>query len=342
MTKRLTYVDAIIEAQAEEMRRDPNVFVMGQDIGIYGGVFKATAGLKDEFGFWRCLDTPIAEELIIGAAVGASLVGMRPIAEIQFGDFIAPCHDQLTNQAAKLYFRSGGSWACPIVVRVPYGGGVGGGIYHSQSNEAWYLHVPGLKVVCPATPHDAKGLLKAAVRDNNPVIFFEHKRLYREKVEGKAVRMFRDREYMADIPEGDYTVEIGKAGIAQAGTDITIVAYGLMLFRALDAARDLQREFGISAEVIDLKTLLPLDRETIINSVKKTGRLIVVHEAPLTGGVGAEIVSTVTEAAFDYLDARPIRICGEDTPFPFHPKMEADYLPQTTEIVEAATALVQH
>ncbi|MEO7995592.1 MAG: alpha-ketoacid dehydrogenase subunit beta, partial [bacterium] len=214
MAKRM-YVDAIIDAQAEEMRRDPNVFVLGEDIGIYGGVFKATKGLKDEFGFWRCLDTPIAEELIIGTAVGAALVGMRPIAEIQFCDFIAACHDQLTNQAAKLYFRSGGSWACPIVVRVPFGGGVGGGIYHSQSNEAWYLHCPGLKVVCPATPYDAKGLLKAAVRDNNPVIFFEHKRLYREAVEGPKVRMFRGREDMAEIPDADYTIPIGKASVVR-------------------------------------------------------------------------------------------------------------------------------
>lgn len=335
-----TYVDAIIEAQAEEMRRDPNVFVLGEDIGLYGGVFKATAGLKDEFGFWRCLDTPIAEELIIGAAVGASLVGMRPIAEIQFCDFIAACHDQITNQAAKLYFRSGGTWACPIVIRVPYGGGVGGGVYHSQSNEAWYMHCPGLKVVCPATPYDAKGLLKAAVRDNNPVIFFEHKRLYREKVEGKAVRMFRDREWMAEIPDTDYTVPIGKAAVVKEGTDITLVAYSLMLFRALDAARDLERE-GISAEVIDLRTVLPLDRETVVDSVKKTGRMIVIHEAPMTGGAGAEIVASVTEAAFDYLDARPLRIAGEDTPFPFHPKMEADYMPQTTEIVESAISLVR-
>ncbi|HYE79060.1 MAG TPA: alpha-ketoacid dehydrogenase subunit beta, partial [bacterium] len=337
MARRM-YVEAIIDAQREEMRRDPNVFILGEDIGIYGGVFKATAGLKDEFGFWRVLDTPIAEELIIGAAVGASLVGMRPIAEIQFCDFIASCHDMLTNQCAKLYFRSGGTWAVPMVVRVPFGGGVGGGIYHSQSNEAWYLHTPGLKVVCPATPYDAKGLLKAAVRDNNPVIYFEHKRLYREAVEGNKVRMFRGREHLAEIPDDDYVVEIGKAGIAQEGTDVTIVAYSLMLFRALDAAKELERE-GVSAEVIDLKTLLPLDRETIINSVMKTGRLIMVHESPMTGGVGAEIVSTVTEAAFDYLDARPVRICGSDTPFPFHPKMEADYMPQTSEIVEAALAL---
>ncbi|MEP0813947.1 MAG: alpha-ketoacid dehydrogenase subunit beta [bacterium] len=322
-----TYIDAIVEAQREEMRRDERVFVMGEDVGIYGGVFKATKGLKDEFGFYRCLDTPISESLIVGAGIGAALMGMRPISEIQFADFIHGAHDQIVNQAAKIFYRTGGTWACPLVIRVPYGGDVGGGMYHSQSVEAWYVHVPGLKIVCPGTPRDAKGLLKAAVRDNNPVLYFEHKKLYRTIKE--------------EIPDDDYVTPIGPAEVRREGRHVTMIAFGLMLQRVLKVAERLSGE-GIEAEVIDLRTLLPMDKNTIIESAKKTGKVVVVHEAPKTGGVGGEIASIVAEQAFEYLDGPIVRVCGLDIPHPFHPKMEEFYLPSVERIYEETKKLVEY
>ncbi len=327
MAHKVTYIDAIVEAQAEEMRRDERVFVMGEDVGIYGGVFKATKGLKDEFGFYRCLDTPISESLIVGAGIGAALMGLRPIAEIQFADFIHSAHDQITNQAAKMFYRSGGTWACPMVIRVPYGGDVGGGMYHSQSPEAWYAHVPGLKVVMPGTPYDAKGLLKAAIRDNNPVIYFEHKKLYRTVKE--------------DIPDEDYIVPIGPAEVRREGRHVTIIAFGLMLQRTLKVADRLSEE-GIEAEVIDLKCVLPIDKDTIESSAKKTGKVVIVHEAPKTGGVGGEIAAIVNEKAFEFLDGPVVRVCGLDIPHPFHPKMEEFYLPSVDRIYNETKKLVDY
>lgn len=326
MAHKVTYIDAIVEAQAEEMRRDERVFVMGEDVGIYGGVFKATKGLKDEFGFYRCLDTPISESLIVGAGIGAALMGMRPISEIQFADFIHGAHDQITNQAAKVFYRTGGTWACPLTIRVPYGGDVGGGMYHSQSPEAWYVHVPGLKIVAPSNPYDAKGLLKAAVRDNNPVIYFEHKKLY---------RTVKD-----DIPEDDFVVPIGPAEVVREGRHVTMVAFGLMLHRSLKVAERLAEE-GIEADVIDLKTLLPIDSATIVESAKKTGKVVIVHEAPKTGGMGGELSAIVSEQAFDFLDGPIVRVCGRDIPHPFHPKMEEFYLPSLDRIYEETKKLVE-
>lgn len=326
-TKTITFIDAILDGMREEMLRDENVFVLGEDVGIYGGVFKATKGLMDEFGFWRCLDTPIAEELIVGAATGAALCGMRPIAEIQFCDFVGGAHDQIVQQAAKICYRTGGKWPVPIVVRVVTGGDVGGGLYHSQSLEAWYAHTPGLKVVSPSNVYDAKGLLKAAVRDNNPVLYFEHKKLYRLLKE--------------EIPTDDYIVPIGPADIKRAGTDVSIFAYSYMTYKSLLAAEMLARD-GISAEVVDLRTLLPVDKETILASSKKTGKCIVVYEANRTCGYGAEVASIIAEEAFEYLDAPIVRITGLDTPFPFHPKMEKFFMPDENKIYRAAKELYEY
>ncbi len=325
MGRVITFIDAITEALDQEMARDERVYLIGEDIGLYGGVFKATKGLQKKYGEYRVIDSPISENLIVGAGIGSALVGMRPVPEIQFADFVSPAMDQIVQQAAKIRYRTGGAWSVPLVVRICCGGDVGGGLYHSQINEAWFVHCPGLKVVMPSNPHDAKGLLLAAIRDPDPVLYFEHKRLYRS-VKG-------------EVPEGDYTVSIGPAEVKKTGKDMTIVAYALMLVWAMEAAEKLEKE-GISCEVIDMKTLLPIDKQTILESVKKTGKALLLQEAPKTAGVMAEISAIITEEVFDYLDAPVMRLAGLDVPpIPFAPPYEKFYLPTVDRIMKKARQL---
>lgn len=314
----MNMVQAINDALRIEMKRDSRVVVMGEDVGKVGGVFRVTQGLFDEFGEDRVIDTPLSEGGIIGAAIGMALYGLVPVPEIQFSDFIFPAYDQIVSELAKYRYRSGGEYPAKMVVRTPVGGGIRGGHYHSQSPEAQFIHVAGLKVVCPATPADAKGLLLASIRDPDPVLFFEPKRIYRAA--------------KGEVPEGDYTVPLGKASIAREGKDLTIVVWGAMLYEALDAAQRAQGE-GIDCEVIDLRTLWPLDIDAIVASVKKTGRVVVVHEAPKSCGLGSEIVSLINEKAFLYLQAPPKRVTGFDTPFPY--TLENEYLPLSHRIVPA-------
>jgi len=321
----VTYLDAIRQAMLEEMDRDPAVVLIGEDIGVYGGAFKATAGLLERFGWERVIDTPISETAIVGAAVGMSYLGLRPVVEMQFVDFIACAFNQITNFAAKSHYRWGAP--VPIVIRGPAGGGVHGSAFHSQNPEMYFVHTPGLKVVCPATAYDAKGLLKSAIRDNNPVLFFEHKFLYRRVKE--------------ELPDGDYTVPIGKAVVRRPGRDLTIVTYAAMVHRSIEAADELARE-GIEAEIVDLRTLLPLDRETILDSVRRTNRLLVVHEDTRTGGVAGEIAAVVTESAFDDLDAPVRRVTSLDTPVPFSPSLEKHFLPNADRIAAAARDLARY
>jgi 2-oxoisovalerate dehydrogenase E1 component beta subunit len=320
-----TYLEAIRQGIWEEMERDPNVFCIGEDIGVYGGAFKVTAGMLDAFGERRIVDTPISESGIVGAAIGASLMGLRPIAEMQFADFISCAFDQIVNFAAKCRYR----WNAPvpIVVRAPSGGGIHGGPFHSQNPEAWFVHVPGLKVVTPGTAYDAKGLIKSAIRDNDPVVFFEHKALYRRIKE--------------DIPEGDYTVPIGKARVFREGKDLSIITYGAMLYVAQEAAETLERE-GVSVEIVDLRTLLPIDEETVLASVKKTSRAMLLHEDTLTGGVGAEIAARIAERAFEYLDAPVVRVAAPDTPVPFSTPLEEAFLPNAARVLEKARSLCSY
>jgi len=320
----VTYLEAIRQGIWEEMERDPDVFLLGEDIGVYGGAFKITAGMLERFGARRVIDTPLAESAIAGAAIGAALMGLRPIAEMQFADFISCAFDQIVNFAAKCRYRWGA--AVPLVVRAPCGAGVHGGPFHSQSNEAWFVHTPGLKVIMPATPYDAKGLIKAAIRDNDPVIFLEHKALY--------------RRIKQEIPAGDYTVPIGRAVVFRPGRDLSIITYGAMVWVALEAAEVLDKE-GISAEIVDMRTLLPLDEETVLASVRKTSRAIVLHEATLTGGVGGEIAARIAEKAFYDLDAPIVRIAAPDTPVPFSPPLEEAFLPKASVVAERARQLVR-
>jgi len=317
-----TYVDAIREAIFEEMERDDRVFVLGEDIGVYGGAFKVTDGLLGRFGEDRVIDTPISEAAIVGAAVGAAMVGLRPIAEMQFADFASCAFDMITNFAAKSRYRTG--VGVPLVVRGPSGGGVHGGPFHSQNPEAYFAHTPGLKVVQPATAYDAKGLLKSAIRDDDPVLFFEHKFLYR-----------RVKEV---LPPGDWTVPIGKAAVRREGRDLSILTYGAMVWTALEAARTLESE-GIDAEVVDLRTLFPLDEETILASVGKTSKAILLHEATRTGGIGAEIAAVLSERCFEYLDGPLLRVTAPDTPVPFSPPLEEFFLPNADKVCRAARAL---
>jgi 2-oxoisovalerate dehydrogenase E1 component beta subunit len=317
-----TFVEAIRQGIWEEMERDPNVFVIGEDIGVYGGAFKLTAGMLDHFGERRVIDTPLSEAAIVGAAIGASLMGLRPVAEMQFSDFIACAFDQVVNFAAKCRYRWGAP--VPMVIRGPSGGGVHGGPFHSQNPEAWFVHTPGLKVVAPATAYDAKGLIKSAIRDNDPVLFFEHKALYRRIKE--------------EIPAGDYTVPLGKARVFRPGKDLSIVTYGAMVYVALEAAETLEKE-GLSAEIIDLRTLLPLDEETILGSVQKTSRVILLHEDTLTGGIGGEIAARIAERAFQHLDAPVVRIAAPDTPVPYSPPLEEAFLPNAAKVLEKARRL---
>jgi 2-oxoisovalerate dehydrogenase E1 component beta subunit len=320
-----TYLDAIREAMIEEMRRDPRVFLIGEDVGSYGGAFKTSAGIIDEFGPGRVIDTPISEVAIVGAASGAALMGMRPIAEMQFIDFITCAYDMLVNFTATSRYRVGS--ACPIVVRGPAGGGTHGGPFHSLNPEAMFMNRPGIKIVAPGTAYDAKGLLKAAIRDDDPVLFIEHKFLYRRIKE--------------DLPTEDYVVPIGKANIRRTGKDITIITWGAMIYVADDAAADLAND-GVSAEVIDLRSIIPFDEGAILESVAKTNRVIILHEAPLTGGAGAEFAARIAEKAFDYLDAPVKRVAALDVPTPYSPPLEAAALPDKARVLAAARELLRY
>lgn len=321
----ITYVQAVAAALREEMSRDENVFLLGEDMGVYGGCFGVTKGFLKEFGEDRIMDTPISEAGFTGVAVGAAIMGMRPVVEIMFSDFITLAADNLVNQAAKIRFMLGGQVKVPMVLRTPVGSGTGAAAQHSQSLEAWMVHIPGLKVVMPSTPYDAKGLLKAAIRDDNPVIFFEHKLLY--KVKG-------------EVPETEYTIPIGKADIKRSGKDVTIITYSLMVHRALEAAEKLSRD-GIDVEVVDLRSLYPMDKETIVDSVKKTGKVIIVHEAVKRGGVGAEIAAQISDSeAFFHLDAPIKRLAGMEVPIPYSPTLEKGVVPQVEDIIKAVKELM--
>jgi 2-oxoisovalerate dehydrogenase E1 component beta subunit len=324
----VTYLTAINQALHEEMRRDENVFVMGEDVADLGGAFKVTEGLLAAFGEDRVIDTPIAETLIVGAAIGAAIMGMRPVVEMQFGDFISCAFDQIVNTAATLRYRHGGRAACPLVVRAPSGAGVHGALFHSQNPEAWFTRVPGLKVVAPATAYDAKGLLKSAIRDDNPIIYFEHKRLYRSIKE--------------NLPDGDFTVPIGVAENRHPGRDLSIITYGGTLHQCLDATQIVEKEDGLSVEVIDLRSLLPLDRDAILATARKTGKVLIVHEDRLTGGFGGEIAAIIGEHAFDSLDGPVRRLAALDTHTAFSPPLEDYILPNTNKIVEAIRSLAAY
>ena len=323
-----TMLEAVHDAMFDEMKRDPRVLVMGEDVGG-GGVFRATQGLIEEFGPDRCIDTPLAESAIVGVAIGASLNGIIPVTEIQFADFIHPAMDQIVSEAARMRYRSNGGWGCPITIRAPYGGGIHGGPYHSQSVEAIYGHVPGLKVVCVATPYDAKGLLKSAIRDPDPVIFLEHKRAY--------------RLYRQDVPEDDYTVPIGVAEVKRKGKDITLVTYGMMLHHSLQAAETVQAEDGVSVEVIDLRTISPLDKQAFLKSVEKTGKALVVYEDNLTGGFGAEVAAIIAQEGFEFLDGPVTRVASPDVPIsPYASVLEEFVLPNPEKIAKAIRELAAY
>ena len=322
----ITYLEAIREALFEEMERDSNVFCMGEDIGAYGGAFKVTEGLMAKYGEQRVIDTPISEAGFVGAAAGASHMGMRPVVEMQFIDFISCAYDMLTNYIATARYRA--FLPCPLVIRGPSGGYVRGGPFHSQNPEAAFLHTPGLKIVYPATASDAKGLLKAAIRDDDPVLFFEHKYLYRRIKE--------------EMPQGDHVVPIGKARIAREGADVSIITYAATVWKALEAAEQLRKEDGLSVEVLDLRTLLPMDDEAIIATVKKTNRVLIVHEDTRTGGVAGEITARINEHAFEWLDAPILRVTAADVPLPFAPPLEDYVLPQVTDIVSVARRLAAY
>ncbi len=316
---KMNIIQAVNDALRLEMERDSRIVIMGEDVGKFGGVFRATQGLQEQFGESRVFDTPLSEGGIVGAAVGLAMSGLRPVPEIQFADFIFPGFDHIVSEIAKMRYRSGGQYPCPIVIRTPYGGGIRGGHYHSQSPEAYFIHTPGLKVVVPSDPYEAKGLLIASIRDDNPVIFFEPKRVYREA--------------RGEVPEEAYEVELGKAKIAREGSDVTMIAYGSMLHWTLAAAEEAQEQDGISCEVVNLRTLMPFDVEAVTESAKKTGRVVIVHEAPKTCGFGAELSATINERALLYLEAPIYRVTGMDTPFPY--TLEHDYLPNVKRIRKA-------
>jgi pyruvate dehydrogenase E1 component beta subunit len=324
--REITYAQAIKEAMCEVMRKDEDVFLMGEDVGVYGGAFGVSRGMIDEFGPERVRDTPISEAVIVGAAIGAALTGMRPISEIMFSDFLTISMDQLVNQAAKIRYMFGGNAKVPMVVRTPSGSGTGAAAQHSQSPEAWFCHVPGLKVVIPSTPYDAKGLLKAAIADDNPVVFFEQKLLYSKK---------------GSIPEEDYVVPLGEADVKRAGTDVTLITYGRMLPTCVDVAEKLSAE-GIEIEIVDPRTLLPLDSDALIQSAKKTGKVLIVHEAVQTGGFGGEISAVLSNSdAFFYLDAPIMRLGGIDVPIPYCPELERNVVPTEDKITQAVHQLMR-
>ena len=314
-----TYVEAIRQGIVEEMRRDESVFVMGEDVGVYGGAFKVTKGLIEEFGERRVVDTPISESAIVAAGTGAAINGLRPVVEMQFSDFMACGFDQITNFAAKCRYRWGAS--VPMVIRAPAGGGIHGGPFHSQNPEMPYVHTPGLKVVQPATAYDAKGLIKASIRDNDPVIFLEHKYLYRSVKE--------------ELPSEEYTVPLSKAAVRREGSDLSVITYGWMVHIALDAAAKLAAE-GIEMEVVDLRTLVPLDRDAVIETAKKTSKVILLHEDTLTGGLGGELAGIISEHAFEHLDGPLVRMTAPDTPVPYSPPLEEAFLPNVEKVVEKA------
>jgi pyruvate dehydrogenase E1 component beta subunit len=337
-TREMTMVEALRDGLRLAMRSDPAVFLIGEDLGVpggFGGGFTVTLGLADEFGHARVMDTPISEIAILGAAVGAALVGMRPVAEMQYGDFVFCGMDQVVNQAAKMHYMSNGQVSVPLVLRLPVGASARGA-QHSQSSEAWFMHTPGLKVVCPSNPYDAKGLLLSAIRDNNPVIFLEHKLLYGGKG-GRKESSTAAR--VAGVPEEDYEIPLGTVAVKREGTDLTLLANMLMLHRAMEAAEELARR-GIHAEVIDLRCLVPLDMETLTTSAKKTGHVLIVEEDNLTGGWGAELAARLSEAAFFHLDAPVTRLAAPDTPAPTAPALEREYVPSVERVVEAAVRLL--
>jgi 2-oxoisovalerate dehydrogenase E1 component subunit beta len=324
----LTNIEAVTRTLQEEMRREPNIFITGEDVGVRGGVFRATKGLIEEFGGSRVVDSPLSEASIVAVGIGAALRGLHPVTEIQFADFIAPAFDQIVNEAARFRYRSNGVWSVPMVIRVPYGGGVGGGLYHSQSIEATYAHIPGLYVVAPCTPYDIVGMLRYAFRLQDPVLFLEHKKAYR-LIKGQ-------------VPEEYYMIAFGKADVKREGTDVTAIAYGLMLHETLKAAEQLVSE-GISVEVVDPRTLNPLDKETILNSVKKTGKVLIIHEDNLTLGLGAEIAAIIADEGFNYLDAPVMRLAGPDVPaVPFSRPMQDFFMPNAEKVAAAIRQLAAY
>jgi 2-oxoisovalerate dehydrogenase E1 component beta subunit len=314
-----TYLQAISDGLRQEMRRDKRVYVIGEDVGVYGGAFKVTQGFQEEFGPWRVIDAPLAETAIVGGCTGAAIMGMRPVAEMQFADFVSCAWDQLVTVAAKQRYRAG--TAVPFVVRCPSGGGFSGGPFHSQNPESSFAHIPGLKVVCPATPEDAKGLLVTAIEDPNPVLYFEHKHLY--------------RRIKADVPDDRYLTPFGEARVHREGDDVTLVTWGAMVYTAAEAAEKLAAEDEISTEILDLRTIIPWDKKGVLASVEKTSKVIVLHEDTLTGGFGAEIAATIAEEAFEQLDAPVKRLAGPDTPVPFSPPLEKAFIPQVEDVAEA-------
>ena len=323
-----TMIESIRETLADEMRRDDAVIVLGEDVGRKGGVFLATDGLYGEFGPDRVIDTPLTESMIVGASIGAAVNGLRPVPEIQFADFIMPAFNQIVSEAARLRFRSNGAFGCPITIRAPYGGGVHGALYHSQSVEAFFAHVPGLKVVVPSTPYDARGLLRSAIRDEDPVLYFEHKKMY--------------RSIRGDVPDTDYTIPLGQARVTRQGDQVTIVGYGLMAHYSLEAAELLEAD-GISAEVVDLRTLRPLDGQTVVDSVRKTGKCVIVYEDNRFGGYGAEVAAILAEEAFDHLDGPIVRVTGPDVPgVPYNHTLEEWFMPNPERIAEAVRRLAAY
>jgi pyruvate/2-oxoglutarate/acetoin dehydrogenase E1 component len=319
----LTYLQAISDGLRLEMRHDKRVFVIGEDVGVYGGAFKVTLGFQEEFGGWRVIDAPLAETAIVGACTGAAIMGMRPVAEMQFSDFVSCAWDHLVTVAAKQHWRAG--TAVPIVVRLPSGGGFSGGPFHSQNPESSFAHIPGLKCVCPATPEDAKGLLISAIEDPNPVLYFEHKHLY--------------RRIKAEVPEERYTTPIGKARIHREGSDVTVVTWGAMVYTASEAAEQVD---GGAVEILDLRSVLPWDKDAVLESVRKTSKVLVLHEDTHTGGFGAEIAATVAEEAFEDLDAPVRRLTAPDTPVPFSPPLEKAFIPQVDDVAAALRGLLEY
>lgn len=327
--RNMTLIQAITEAMDEELQRDKRVFITGEDVGVRGGVFRATLGLHEKYGSDRIVDSPLAELSIVAIGIGAAVGGLRPICEIQFSDFIWPAFNQILSEAARIYYRSNGTWTVPMVIRAPYGGGISGGLYHSQSVEAFFAHIPGLKIVIPSTPHDAKGLLKSAVRDPNPVMFFEPKKGYR------AIK--------GDVPDGDYTVPIGPARLAREGTDLSIYCYGMMAHYCMIAAEKVAREEGIQADVVDLRTLLPVDKEAILKSFKKTGKALIVYEDNLTMGYGSEVASILADEGFQYMDGPIKRLAAPDVPgVAFSHPMQEEYMLNPDKIAAAIRDLVNY
>ncbi|WP_028775668.1 alpha-ketoacid dehydrogenase subunit beta [Shimazuella kribbensis] len=323
----ISYIDAITEAMRDEMERDKSVFILGEDVGVRGGVFRATNGLIDLYGEDRVLDTPLTESAIVGVGIGAAAYGLRPIAEIQFADFIMPAVNQIISEAAKMRYRSNGTFQCPMVIRAPYGGGIHGALYHSQSVEALFTGVPGLKIVAPSTPYDVKGLLLSSIRDNDPVLFFEHKKLY---------RLIKD-----EVPSESYTVPIGKADVKREGSDVTVITYGLMVHYTLEAAKKLEEE-GIDVHVLDLRTLIPLDKEAVLEATKRTGKVLIVHEDNKTSGFGAEVAAVIAEEAFFDLDAPIGRLCSPDVPsMPYNSKLEKAFMLNPEKIATAIRELAE-